>query len=474
MSESRRTTAASALLLAAALVPAALLPIRSYDFFWHLATGRWIVEHHALPRFDPFAIASDRVPWINGEWLFEIALASIGSITAIAWVHAAAVALLFALVYFIASREAGRAMSLLLTALAFAGGVAMLDARPSTAAAGLLAIGVALLDSNDRRAGIAYVVVSAIWINIHPSALLAPLLALLGRRRWVPFASAAALLVNPFGWRGITAPLALVRFAQSGAFVNSEWLPSPATVFPLLYLCVVLGVAAFAMDRRHLRHFAVFALLAYLAIAHVRNQGLFFAAFPLLVAPMVSSLAVSVPKRTIAAGAIAASALLIAAVWLRFPHAAEIAAHRFPERAVDRLMQARLAGNIYNPDQLGGYLIWRTYPERRVLTDGRNELYHAFVPEYARARGDSRAWHALLAKYRIDLAVDEYRPLLDTVNPKSGEHTRVPASLAYWPRKEWALIAYDEVAMVFARRAAFPPDRIASLELKGVVPDALR
>ena len=24
-------------------------PIRSYDYFWHLATGRWIVEHHALP-----------------------------------------------------------------------------------------------------------------------------------------------------------------------------------------------------------------------------------------------------------------------------------------------------------------------------------------------------------------------------------------------------------------------------------------
>ena len=50
---------------------AAVAPVRNYDSFWHLATGRWIVEHRALPLQDPFAVASDRTEWINGEWLFE-------------------------------------------------------------------------------------------------------------------------------------------------------------------------------------------------------------------------------------------------------------------------------------------------------------------------------------------------------------------------------------------------------------------
>src|SRR5258706_1933255 len=53
---------------------AAVTPIRSYDYFWHLATGRWIVEHHAVPVSDPFAVASAHVPWINGEWLYQIVL----------------------------------------------------------------------------------------------------------------------------------------------------------------------------------------------------------------------------------------------------------------------------------------------------------------------------------------------------------------------------------------------------------------
>jgi hypothetical protein len=54
----------------------------------------------------------------------------------------------------------------------------------------------------------------------------------------------------------------------------------------------------------------------------------------------------------------------------------------------------------------------------------------------------------------------------------NGQHQQAPASLAYWPGREWALIGYDDVAMVFARRRAFAPGVISRLEVKGVVPDA--
>src|SRR6202040_1041221 len=91
-----RRVAAIALLLVVA--GAALAPIRSYDFFWHLATGRWIVEHHALPTYDPFALASAHVPWINGEWLYEVALDgaySAGGFSGISWINALFVAVIF-------------------------------------------------------------------------------------------------------------------------------------------------------------------------------------------------------------------------------------------------------------------------------------------------------------------------------------------------------------------------------------------
>jgi hypothetical protein len=89
-----------------------------------------------------------------------------------------------------------------------------------------------------------------------------------------------------------------------------------------------------------------------------------------------------------------------------------------------------------------------------VLTDGRNELYRSFIPEWQAAREDGRKWNALLRKYDIQVAVEEYRPPLRVTDARTGKVVEMDASLAYWPRDQWVLIAKDEAAMVFARRAS--------------------
>lgn len=478
------------------LVPVALLvvltlgavaPIRSYDFFWHLATGRWIAEHRALPPTDPFALASDRVPWINGEWLFEVVTYAVWratSFVALSWFRAMFVGAMFVIAYRLAKREADESIALFLAVLAFAGANEQLDVRPLTLAASFVMLAVALLSSSSKQAAPLYVALTVVWINVHPSALLAPVLAAVasigqwsgGRQAgqaaggvplWLPFATAAALLVNPYRVHGIVAPIALMSYATSGAFINAEWLPSMPRFFPLLYISIAIGVGAYATShgkREHAWRFVVGAILGLLALRHVRHQALFYAVFPLLVAPTVRR---GLPSRAWLL------AVLIPLAWVavRADHRLGIDDHLFPVRAADRLKESGLAGNIYNPDQFGGFLIWSFYPDRRVLTDGRNELYHEFIPEYARARVDSRAWRALLQRYRIDLAVDEYRPPLDVIDAMTGRHRSMPASLAYFPRREWALVAYDEAGMVFARRSAFSEDLIARYELRGVVPD---
>jgi hypothetical protein len=252
-----------------------------------------------------------------------------------------------------------------------------------------------------------------------------------------------------------------MSFVRSGAFVNAEWLPSGPAQFPLLYLCVLGGAILLVAKReREWGRVLLFAGFAYLAIRHVRNQPLFFAAFPLLL-PRFEI------RKSLAMIASAAAVLLIA---LTADHRLGVAPERFPVSAAARLEATGLRGNIYNPDQFGGLLIWSFYPERRVLTDGRNELYRSFIPEYARARTDQRAWHALLSKYKIDLAVDEYREPLTIIDGVTRQQRALPASLAYWPRHEWALIGYDAAGMVFARRAAFAD--IGKWEIRGVVPDA--
>ena len=472
MTDARRVRVISIALFAVVAL-SALTPLRSYDFFWHIASGRWIVEHRALPSADPFTVASDAHEWINGEWLFEIgawaAHATVG-LVGMSVLRALFAATLFTTIFLFARRESSDSIAFLLTAISFAGAAQIIDVRPSSAAMLLIVLAIA------QSSAIAHGLLALFWINIHPSALLAPGIAALRTRRMTPvIASAVALLVNPFGVGGVIAPLKLMSFVRSGEFVNAEWLPSSVTIFPLLYICVAGGAVAFAMRfrerwRDEWWRAALFAGLAFLAIEHVRNQGLFFAAFPLLVAPAVSS----VMPRLRSTLAYAAGSAAIVIVAITADHRLGIAPERFPVEAVARLRASGLKGNIYNPDQFGGFLIWSFYPERRALTDGRNELYHSFIPEYAKARRDQRAWRALLARYRIDLAVDEYRPPLDVVDAVTGMQRSMPASLAYWPRNEWALIAWDEAGMVFARRKAFAAAVLEEWEIRGVVPDAAR
>ncbi|MCU1350688.1 MAG: hypothetical protein JWO56_3718 [Acidobacteria bacterium] len=449
---------------------AAIAPIRSYDFFWHLATGRWIAEHHALPATDPFTIGSDHTPndrWVNDEWLFDVVLRGVQSVDGfegLSLIRALFLGGIFSFIFARAARRGDPSIALLFTAVAFFAVQQQLDVRPATVAAALLAIAIVSVD-----APAAFVLTTILWINIHPSAILAPLIPAL-RGRWrLALLSTIALLLNPWGWRGVAAPFAVASLAGGGTFVNAEWLPSRVAEFPLLYITMAVAAALFAMtaDRRgQLWRIALLAILAVLAVRHVRNQGLYFAALPLLVTPFVAR---PLARRSqLAIGA--AACIVLVAAFVHDRHGG-VDPHRFPVQAVARLKAARLRGNIYNPDQFGGYLIWSFYPERRVLTDGRNELHRTYIAEYSRARLDGRAWSALLRKYRIDLAVDEYRPPMTVQNAMTKQRTVLPASLVYWLRRDWALIAYDDAAMVFARRAAFPKELLEGWELRGVVPD---
>src|SRR5437868_3727489 len=144
----KRIAAAGFFVLAAI---AAVAPIRSYDYFWHLTTGRWIIDHHSIPRFDPLTVASAHVPWINGEWLYEIvlyALHGIGGDNGISILSALLAAAIFTIGVLIASQDAG--IALFVAAVAFAGASDRLGVRPAAAAALLIVIAIGLLGSRLR------------------------------------------------------------------------------------------------------------------------------------------------------------------------------------------------------------------------------------------------------------------------------------------------------------------------------------
>src|ERR1700746_1009792 len=45
------------------------------DTYWHIAVGRWIIAHGAVPRTDMFSFSMPGAPFTPPEWLAEIRIA---------------------------------------------------------------------------------------------------------------------------------------------------------------------------------------------------------------------------------------------------------------------------------------------------------------------------------------------------------------------------------------------------------------
>ena len=489
-----------AALLSAMAGVAALLKIRSYDVWWHLETGRLILSQRSIPSVDDFSFTSRGAAWVDHEWLFQVILflahAAAGP-WGIAILKAACVLVVGWIGYraLCASGAAG-GVALGVVGLAIAGLRFRLGERPETVSMALAcvcaAVALSLLcpRTQDRSpAGrlALFALVTILWANMHASALLAPVLAgacaaggLVAPRGTGPSRSAAragamralaaagigaaALLCNPYGWRIYGVPLEISRALEPANLVNPEWSAPTLATFPLFFASVALaGVAVLQALRRGPplagARAALWCVGVSIGLLSVRHVGLFFAVLPL----MIDAGALPAPapfKGRSSAWQAAGIALALAAVtWMIFrpPAGAEtgigIMPDRYPEKAADFLDASLAEARLYNDVSFGGYLIWRGYPRRRVFIDGRNEVHAPLLREISAALDDGRRWSALLDGHEVEGAVVGYRdeavPVRDAV---SGAISTSTFSDLHFPRGAWALVYWDDVAMVFLRR----------------------
>ena len=71
---------------------AALRTVADFDVGWLLATGRYLVTHHAVPRTDVLSYTAYGVPWIyppfGGAFLYLVY--TVGGFAALSWMNAVA------------------------------------------------------------------------------------------------------------------------------------------------------------------------------------------------------------------------------------------------------------------------------------------------------------------------------------------------------------------------------------------------
>jgi hypothetical protein len=73
----RLESVVNSMVLVLVIAVPALLGVRpglaaDLDVFWHLQTGEWILQHHAVPHADPFSWTLAGKPWQAYSWLFEV------------------------------------------------------------------------------------------------------------------------------------------------------------------------------------------------------------------------------------------------------------------------------------------------------------------------------------------------------------------------------------------------------------------
>jgi len=416
------------------------------DFWWHLRTGQYIVETHSVPHADPFSFTRLGHPWIAHEWLSEVLIYSI--YRAASWgglivVFAALTSVSFSFLYL---RCAGRpyVAGLMVLWAAFVCRPTW-GVRPQTLSVLLASLLLWVLErpNRTRRALLWIVPLTLLWANLHAGyslgiALLvlfvlggwldglfgfAPWVEVHGETRWLSLTlllSLSVVVFNPNGWRLYGYPFATLHSAAmqkdiaewfSPDFHRGEYLPLAAmliaaVVFPYVSrqrmrprTMLLVGVSGYAA-LQSVRLIPVFALLAAPFLAEQaegfvhslsRNSG-----SGELRALNVSKL---VLHSAVAIVLIVLSSLQVRQIVRRQPESEGAA---FPEAAVSFLRDHRPPGPLFNDYNWGGYLIWKLYPDERVLIDGRADLYgDEFIEEYAAAYNLTGEWQKSLHRWQI-------------------------------------------------------------------------
>jgi hypothetical protein len=491
-----------------------LFEIANTSIGWHLASGDWILSNRAFLYADPFSFTSGAAPWIDHEWLFQVGVSIAHSLAgpgALVALRALTMASLAVLLLGVGVRSGlSPAAALVLSLACVAGARGRFFVRPELVTLLIVPTAVWLFL---RRAGYS----SAFWLaglaalmivgaNAHGGALVVPplfagilaaeLVQMALARHWHRgtimsglagvSTSAGALLVNPYGWHLFTVPLRLSRLVDSDHIPNPEWIsPSPAQA-PVLYAALAATVVALALRERRLSYWALLLMASFLALRHIRNVGLFFVLLPLIIAPALAGWRVltaggekSRPgqRRANLLAVVAVSVLALSlAIAPRPRFGIGFAKDYYPDSACSFLDAEDLpTTQLYNDVRFGGYLIHRYWPERQVFQDDRNEIHEPLllrIWEIFRSSNVS-AWSDLLAGYGVDTALVRYHPPIRVTDPAGKDLGLRGFSTLWFPAREWALVYWDDVAMVFVRRHGAPAGLLERHEYHVLRPDDL-
>jgi tetratricopeptide (TPR) repeat protein len=119
-----------------------------------------------------------------------------------------------------------------------------------------------------------------------------------------------------------------------------------------------------------------------------------------------------------------------------------------PEGALRYLDGRGIQGRVFNAFHFGGYITWRDFPRRVPILDGRGHVAPSLLEEIHFARAYPQHLARLQAHFGLEVAVMDY----PTYSGDAVEHILGPDADTALASPDWALVYWDDVALVYLRR----------------------
>lgn len=462
------------------------------DIFWQLKMGEDIWENHHFPIVDTYNFSNPGAVWTLEEWipstLFYVLFKNYGP-PALILLKAVIIAATFSLFFVLFNkRKVNFYLSLLVFLLA-----ALVNTRglwavfPSVFEYLFLVLTIFILEYFEkitwRFTVLGFCVLALIWANSHASFFLLTFILLayilgssvakLLKKRFVGYepvgkvldhksqvkllAAAVFSLVAPFltpnGYFLFIYPFRITfgsltgyiseyqRFWQVWSWNFSDYVQAFTLILTvsliLLFIFsikrlnpidLILGVVFIGLFQSAVRHGAIFALVSlylitkYIAVWFGEYRGFF--------------------KRTLVKDIV----LILFVISFAFYYKTKVAPFGFslteegyPKEAAEFVINNKIAGNMFNHYNYGGYLIWKM-PQQKVFIDGRLEMYEGQVGvDYRGILEGSKASIDLLNKYNINFVL---------------EYSRDPIVGALLESGDWRFVHNSDIYSVFVRNTS--------------------
>lgn len=464
----------------------AIFKIRNYDIWWHLKAGEVIVTTLNIPYQDIFSHTAKTHIWINHEWLSQVIffiIFKLSGINGLILFKACLITIAFILLIRISLLKGADIYSICIIILL---GVLVARfrffVRPEIFS--LLLITIYLYIFYQRKYLFLIPILMLVWVNLHPGFIFGQLLVFL-------------YFLNEVRNSNIRYPLIIMLVSFGVSFINpytyhlheciidfkkllsiypiSEYHKPDFYNYSLFFSMLGLTFVVVVINWRKIELFELLCVLCFGFLSINANRCILvfvLSSIPILAKHLKlfpSEIKVIIYLKYLILILIIIF-ILVGSIcgkynWFFMNRCGSSTLPKFglgieeriyPMGAVEFIQQNKIHGKMYNSHPLGGFLIYKLYPNQEVFFDGRNSVYEELIRNFWTKTGWSKL-NNLFDTYSIDYAIVGYSDIeiLDYLNTALN----------------WKLVYFDDICCLYLKCIPKYKDIIARYNYQYLCPD---